>query len=247
MSQGVNKLQQAVDQRGHVITRSMGLPIAFDDLYLGLSTRWSILFDLTNDGSPNRVFTGISVENPSASSIIQLAQVQSLMDTPDQFLSIGTQQFFVLDFLQFGPIITDETTQRKCNFILGKLNVAQGTQASGTLSYGGVQPADGETVTINGIVFEFCDDLSTSNSSYYKVDIGATADLSYTNLVSAVNLSQRYAYATIDTGTNVVTFEANWGGTTGDTVTLATTTAAALSGALLSGGAGGVLGSYHIW
>lgn len=247
MSQTRNKLQQAVDQRGHVITRSMGLPIAFDDLYLGLSSRWAILFDFTDAGSQARVFTGIAVENPSASSVIQLAQVESLMDTPAQFLSIGIQQFFCLDFLQYGPTITDETQQKKCNYILGKLNVAQGTQASGTLSYAAANPADGETVTINGIVYEFCDDLSASDPTYYKVDIGADADASYTNLVNRINLTQRYVYATINTGTDVVTLEANWGGTSGDAITLATTTAATPSGAVLSGGAGGVLGKFHVW
>lgn len=247
MSQTRNKMQQAVDQRGHVITRSMGLPIAFDDIYLGLSDRWAILFDFTDAGSQARVFTGISVENPSASSVIQLAQVNALMDTPVQFLSVGVQQFFTLDFLQFGPTITDETEQRVCNYILGKLNVAQGTQASGTLSYAAANPADGETVTINGIVYQFCDDLSTSNPSYYKVDIGASADASYTNLVNRINLTQRYVYATIDTGTDIVTLESNWGGTSGNAITLATTTSATPSGATLSGGTGGVLGSYHVW
>lgn len=237
-----------VDQRSIPIYRAMGLPILQKSVILGDDTNWAILYDLSASKYRTRVFQGLSIENTSQSSRVILAWVEELMDTPNQMLDVGTQQFLTLDYLAFGPGTIDDSEEKRLKYILGRLDVAQGTQATGTIDYSGSgQPADQETVTINGIIYEFSDDASKQSSSDYIVTIGASADDTWTNFVTQLNLTQRYVVGSINTGTDVVTLTAIEAGTRGDAITMATSGSATLSGATLGGGAGGVTPICHIW
>lgn len=241
------KLVNPIDQRGHLVTRAMGLPIKQDSFYLGSATEFAIVYDLSLAKHISRVFTGISVRNPSPASSVILAAISDIGDTPYEFLKVGTQQYWTLDNLMYGPGITDESEARNTNYILGRLDVAQGTQATGILTYTG-QPADQEFITLMGADYEFSSDSSKQSGSEYIVAIGATANVTYTNLVTAINLSQRHVKASINTGTGEVTLTANPGGTSGNTITFSESASnVTASGAVLSGGAGGVLPDIHIW
>lgn len=59
--------------------------------------------------------------------------------------------------------------------------------ASGVLTSDNINVADGDTVTINGTVYTFKTTLTSGNANAYEVLIGGTADLSLTNLASAIN------------------------------------------------------------
>lgn len=241
-----------VDQRGLPIHRSMGLPV-LSELYLGSASQWAIIFDLSNSKHEARVFTGMSIRNPSSGSQVILAAIENLPDTPYQFMKIGIQQFWTLDNLMFGPGFTDESENPessgygKCKYILGKLDVAQGTQASMTIDYSGSgNPSDGDTITVDGYVFEFSDDQSVAPGRY-KVTLGGSADVSWQNFVTVLNLAQRSVFATINTGTDIVTLTANLGGTSGNGIAVSDSgTGATLSGST-AGGTGGVLVTHHIW
>lgn len=237
-----------IDQRQNPIVRAMGLPIALNQRVLSSATDFAILYDFSDEKYVTRVFQGLSVENPSPSSRIMLYAVDDLMDTPHLFFDVGVQQFFTVDWLQFGPGITDDSDDFRVRYILARLDVAQGTRASGSIVYTGVQPNDQETVNINGLIYEFSNDMSKQVSSDFKVVIGADAEESWTNFTNRLNLTQRYVTASIDTATDTITLTANIGGVEGDAITIADVdTGAVFSGATLSGSAGGVFGTFHVW
>lgn len=243
-----------VDQRGHAIHRAMGLPLLERNLYLGSATYWTPVFNLNQDKYITRAFTGLAVRNPSASSGILLAAVGidqngvPELGSEYSFLEVGVQQYFTLDRLMFGPGVVDESEEFFTRYILAKLTVAQGTNASGTIGYAATQPSDGDSFDINGVNYEFSDDGSGTGSQDHIVDIGASADITYTNLVNKINAVQYEVRASINTGTDTVTLTATAGGTTGNSIALVDNgTGATLSGATLAGGTGGVLPSFHIW
>lgn len=244
------KIIGPVDQRGNPIHRSMGLPIVQKDIKLGNATYYVPIFDLTGDSYKTRVFGGISIENPSASSKIILASNDLLLPAGmTDFLEVGTQQFFTLDNLQFGPGIIDDTSEKRTTVIYAKLDIAQGTPASGTIDYSvSGQPSDENTIEINGIIYEFSDDESKDPNNSQIVAIGASADDTWTNLVNKVNAVDPGCRLSIDTATDIVTVTAVYGGDYGQIINLNDGgTGATLSGASLSGGSGGVLPTFHIW
>jgi hypothetical protein len=237
-----------IDQRQNPIVRAMGLPIALNQRVLSSATDFAVLYDFSAEKYLTRVFQGLSVENPSPASRIELYAVDNLMDTPRLFLDIGPQQFFTVDWLQFGPGVTDDSEDDRVNYILARLDLAQGTRASGTIVYTGVQPNDEETVNINGLIYEFSSDQSKNTTSDFMVVIGVDAEASWTNFTNKLNLTQRFVTASIDTATDTVTLTANIGGAEGDAITMADVdTGAVFSGATLSGSSGGVGGYYHVW
>lgn len=243
------KVIAPLDQRGIPIHRAMGMPIVVRDRYLSSSSDWAILYDLSAEKYLSRVFQGLSVENTSQTSRIILAWVDNLMDTPIETLDIGTQQFLTLDLMQFGPGIIDDSEEKRVRYILGKLDVAQGTQASGTINYSvSGNPSDGEEIEIAGYTIEFSSDASKSPSADLLIPILASADLTWSALVTEFNAFQRQVRLSINTGTDLVTVTALIGGTTGNAIEIAdVSTGAVFSGATLASGAGGVLPYCHIW
>lgn len=243
------KVIAPLDQRGIPIHRAMGMPIVVRDRYLSSASEYAILYDFSDPKYLSRVFQGLSIENTSQTSRIILAWVDDITDTPIETLDIGTQQFLTLDLMQFGPGIIDDSEEKRVRYLLAKLDVAQGTQAFGTIDYSGSgNPSDGETITIAGYDIEFSSDGSKSPSADFLVEIQATADLTWSELVSVLNAGQRDVILTINTGTDLVTVTALIGGTTGNAIAFADgSTGAVFSGANLSGGTGGVLPICHVW
>lgn len=121
-----------------------------------------------------------------------------------------------------------------------------GAYASGTITFSGTT-TDGDTVTINGVVYTFKDTLSAAR----HVKIGATAAATALNLVDAVNanyatygvayhqltVANVYCIASVASGGTVVTVSSKLHGTASNSYTLAkSSTDITVSGANLSGG-----------
>jgi hypothetical protein len=232
------------DNKGNAVDRAMGLPVVCDSIYLGSATKYADIFDLSD--YPQRAFTGLHVRNPDAGLSIHIA-IGDNFET-DKCLSIPPSSNFILDEQLFGD------TSGHVKF-RAKLSGTSGTLASGTYNYDNTgaptNPADGDTVTINGTVFEFSSDMSAVVGRV-KVDIKATADLTWTELVSVVNANEQSVTLSIDTATNIVTVTSNYGGTTGNAITIVasaglTGAGVVVSAATLAGGANGVLPTFHIW
>ncbi len=111
-----------------------------------------------------------------------------------------------------------------------------GTRATGTLTLSTAVPADGDTVTVGGVVYTF----KTVPAGANHVLIGATINDCAANLEDAVNAdaTANPFYATSSGA--VVTFHADEPGTAGNSITLAKTFATSgngtVSGATFSGG-----------
>lgn len=109
-------------------------------------------------------------------------------------------------------------------------------------------PSDGDTVTINGTVFEFCNDQSTSDPDYVKVDINAAdQEVSWQNLVTAINNNEQAVTASIDTTTNIITITANYGGTSGNGIQVESDVTGVVVSGNTASGANGILPTFHIW
>jgi hypothetical protein len=124
--------------------------------------------------------------------------------------------------------------------------------ASGTVTFTG-QPANNDTVTINGVVITF----KTSGATGAQVNIGATAGATVTNFVNLINgtpdstndttgltvegndpLAGTGVTATVDATGLIVTLHAVAPGTAGNSITLTeAATNVTVSGATLAGGA----------
>jgi hypothetical protein len=117
-----------------------------------------------------------------------------------------------------------------------------GVKASGNVTLLTAVPVEGDTVTINGVVFTFSDDPVGVND----VEIGATFALSAANLADRINASidPLVSQITATVLAGVVTITADDAGVAGNAVTLAkafTTEAdATVSGANLTAGADSV-------
>lgn len=242
------KVEQPTDSKGNVVERSMGNPLVVDDKTLHNATEFVDIFDLTADKYRNRAFTGLAIRNLSASTTIEIAMGEEGASTKN--VVAGTQEYFILDDLMFGPNITDESEGNKTTKVRARLGTAQGTAHSATIDYSGpIQPADGDTVNIDGKIFEFSSDGSKAPANDFIVEIGASADDSWTNLVDAINDDpEKRVVASIDTGTDTVTITSLLGGTIGDAIAIADVdTGATFSAATLGGGSGGVTPVFHIW
>ncbi len=224
------------DARGNPFDRAQDLPIVCDDKILGSATKYADIFDLNQ--YPDRAFIGILVRNPSASESIQIAIGDEF--TTAKCIVVSPNSYFALDDQFFG-------SPAGHNRLRAKLDVASGTLASGTFSYAATQPANGNTVVINGTTYEFSSDASAAPGNIY-VQIGASADASWTNLMNAVNATDQAVTASINTGTDVLTITSNYGGSTGNAIGISTAIGGVtVSGANLAGGVGGVLPVFHIW
>jgi hypothetical protein len=119
----------------------------------------------------------------------------------------------------------------------GATNVdSGGTKATGTITIS-TNPANGETIVVNGVTFTF----RTAAPYPYDVLIGATATDTATNLAAKLNAypDTRISVATYTPAAAVVTVQYKTAGTEGNAYTLVTGTAAAkvtMSGATLTGG-----------
>lgn len=128
------------------------------------------------------------------------------------------------------------------NSILGITTAPTPTAATGTITISGLPVAD-ETVTVNGAVWTW----KAAAAAAYEVTIGADADGTADNLVSALttNTEQdgRVDIASYVDASGVITVTHDSVGRSGDTFTLAeASTNIAVSGATLSGGAAGTAG-----
>jgi hypothetical protein len=237
---------QPVDSRGNVIRRSMGAPKVIDSLVLVSATNYVDVFDLSGPAFKNRVFTGMSIKNLSANSNIEVAFGEDFASVKN--VVCGTAEYLVLDDLMFGPSVRDEDTQQETLKVRAKLSVASGNGASGTITYV-ANPANENRVEINGIIYEFSNDASSSPTlSDYLVAIGATADDSWNNLVLKINEVDQAIRASFAVGTVTITSVA--GGAAANAITIAdgvSPTGATFSGATLSGALGGVTPVFHIW
>ena len=234
------------DASGVAFDRAMGIPIVKDSIILGSATKWVDIFDIS--AYSNRAFIGMMIYNPSATLDLKLALTDAF--GTDHCITAKPQQLMVFDDLSFGPGFSDIALAKAVSKIRGILSSASGTLASMTITYA-ASPANGKCVKLNGIVYEFSSDQSVAPGRI-KVNIGVSADDTWTNLVTAVNATDQSLTLTIDTGTNVVTVTSNYGGNSliptvdGDEGG-ANTTGETFSGATTSGGSGGVTPTIHIW
>lgn len=118
-----------------------------------------------------------------------------------------------------------------------------GLQASGVLTFAG-NPANGETIAINGVTFTFVTGASTATN----VHIGASKDLTAVELAAVLNASVNasISIATYTAVGDTVTISYDTGGADGNAFTLADSSAAAVtrSAATLTGGSNAVGGIY---
>lgn len=231
------------DAHGNPLDRAMGVPLVQDGYTLQSATKYVDIFDLS--AYPGRSFTGISVKNPHATVNIYLAIGDDFANTKN--ICIPANSYVTFDDQLFGQANGHEKFR-------AKLATATGTAASGTLDYDNtampVNPSDGQTVTVNGYVYEFSNDGSIANpsGSNIKVDIKATADLTWTEFVAVVNATDQAVTASVNTTSNLVTITSNYGGATGDAMTLVSgVTNVVASGGTLSGSSGGIVPIFHIW
>ena len=237
------------DANQRPINRAMGIPIASPLAFrLGSSTKFVDLFDLVSGNLDRRAFTGFSVENPGAQAVILSFGPEF---SENRSVRVGPTSFMSLDNQTFGTIVLDDTTLERVTRVRAKLEASDdGVFSFATIDYSGSgNPADEQTIEINGKIYEFSNDMSKAPSHDYLVEIGASDDDSYNNLLILVNSVEQALTATINTGTDLLTLTSNYGGAYGDGLVVvdgSNPTGAAFSGNT-SGGSGGVLPVIHIW
>ena len=217
----------------------MGIPTCCNNKILGSANEFRDIFNFPE----SRVFTGIMIENPSTTVRVQVAiGTDFAEDTCIDLLPGGLVTF---DGQTFGSFADETAGFQMATKLRAKLSTAVGSLASGTLTFSG-QPSDGQILTINGIVYEWSDDASSAPGRV-RVEIGATANDSYTNLSTAIANNDPNLTAML-VG-SVVTLTSNFGGTDGNAMTLSvgTTSNVIASGATFAGGSGGVTPIFHIW
>jgi hypothetical protein len=234
------------DAEGKKIHRAMSAPLVEYQKMLGSGSVFADIFDLTLSQLAERVFAGFHVSNPSPTRSIHLSLTEAFGS--NLCCVVPPQREFALDQQTFGQSIYDEYHGVRLSHVRAKLDALDGTLASGTIIYSG-NPTDGQKVIINGITYEF-DSTGSVLSTSTPVTIAGSADLTWTNLVNAVNAADQAVTASINTGADTVTITSNYGGTYGNSTTISDGvpgTGATFSGATLAGGAGGVLPVFHIW
>lgn len=238
------RLQQPKDADGKIINRAMGAPIVADNINISQSAKYVDIFNLSSYA--HRVFHGISVFNPSPTFYVQVA-IGGEFDTTKN-ITVPPNCMLAFDNQSFGSALYDETLAKKCTRVRAKIDGNTGILSSATISYAATQPLDQDTVIINGTTYEFSSDKSAAPGNV-KVDIGVSADATFTNLVSVVNANDQGVTLTIDTTADIVTVTSNYGGTYGDGTQVAA--GVGMAGIVFSGnttgGAGGVVPVFHIW
>ena len=247
-------VSQPVDASGNVINRAMGVPMVQDAIALVSATTYVDIFDLSGAAYKNRVFTGIAVENLDNDKSIHISfDDGDFASDNSKHMVVGPGNLMTLDSLMFGPGIVDDSTGKRVTKIRAKLSSTEGTQFSGTIDYdnGGspVQPADGDTISIGGIVYEFSNDGSLANPSGSEIleAVWSTVDLSWSNLLAVVNATDQRVVVTINTGTNILTVTSVGASATDDAYAISTAIANVVVSATLGGGSGGVTPIIHIW
>lgn len=235
------------DASGKHINRAMGVPLVSYNKYLGSATYPVDLINLDTSNTNDRVLNGIHIKNPSAAATVYLCLTDAF--GTDVAIACPPQTNLVFDSQSFGPGIDDETLGKKVTKVRAYLSLAVGVLATGTIDYSGSgNPTDGQQFTINGVTYEFTNDGSPTSDTVVPIAVGVSADASWTNTVAAINGYDQAITATINTGTDILTITSNYGGITGNLITLAdVTTGATFSGATLTGGLGGVLPIVHVW
>lgn len=244
------RTRQPKDALGEVIQRAMGAPIVVDDVVLNNATTYADLIDLSGAAYADRVFTGISVENPDDDKTLHISfDDDDHVSNNTKHMVVSPGQVMVIDNLMFGPGVPSEDSGRRTTKIRGKLSSTEGTAYTATITYSG-NATDGQTFTLNGLTYEFSDDgsLADPSSGNVKVDIKASDDLTWTEVVAVINANDPEVIASINTGTDVVTITSVAGGTAADAIALADVdTGATFSAATLGGGSSGVTPIVHIW
>lgn len=150
----------------------------------------------------------------------------------------GTSQILMAaDNARQAVMIQPQTEACLINF-----GATAGTQATGTLTAGS-NPANNETIAVNGVTFTFKTVVVTPATDVLR---GATKEDTMTNFAEVLNASANASISvatyTVDGAIVTVTYDA--GGTTGNAYTLADSSAAAVtrSAATLAGGSNTVGG-----
>lgn len=150
----------------------------------------------------------------------------------------GTSQILMAaDNARQAVMIQPQTEACLINF-----GATAGTQATGTLTAGS-NPANNETIAVNGVTFTFKTVVVTPATDVLR---GATKEDTMTNFAEVLNASANASISvatyTVDGAIVTVTYDA--GGTTGNDYTLADSSAAAVtrSAATLAGGSNTVGG-----
>lgn len=136
------------------------------------------------------------------------------------------------------------TIQPQTEACLINFGATAGTQATGTLTAGS-NPANNETIAVNGVTFTFKTTVVTPATDVLR---GATKEDTMTNFAAVLNASANasISVATYAASSDAVTITYDAGGTTGNAFTLADSSAAAVTrgAATLAGGSNTVGGIY---
>lgn len=238
------KMRLPLDGNGHPINRAMGVPVLVDSIQIGTS-RWVDLMDLSGQG--DRVFTGLAIINPSSVAKLYLS-FDDVIGSEIKSIVAQTSGSITLDNLSFGPGIRDDFSGKECQRIRALLSATAGVSGSATINYTGITPTDGMLVNIGDLIYEFSSDKSPA-SGHIAVDIGASADASWTNFVTVVNANDQASLLTINAGTKIVTVTSNYVGSYSDGYTVAdgsVPTGAVFSGNT-AGGSGGITPTLMVW
>lgn len=242
-----NKMFVPTDANGNVLNRSMGIPVA-SKRFVTSHEHWCDLIDLSDYGA--RVFIGMNIKNTSGLTNVMISFDEEDVGDETENIIVGPQEAHAYDNLTFGPGVNDFSTGTRTRKIRVKLDGSSdsGSLSSATIVYG-ANPSDEQTVKINGNVYEFSADQSVAPGRI-KVDIGADADETYTNLINAIAANDGNAVGEIDTATSTVTIYCTKGGTDGDGMEVAdgdvNPTGATFSGNT-TGGSGGISVVVNIW
>lgn len=224
------------DANNNPFNRAMGIPLCCNNKIVGSPDYFRDMIDFP----VGRVFNGIMIENTSSSARLQIAIGDDFAN--QVCMDILPQGLVTFDQQTFGSFQDESADIAMSTKLRAKLSVLAGVLATGDITYSG-QPTNGESFTMNGIVYEFSSDASVVPGRI-KIDIGGSANATYDNLVTVVNDSDPNVVAV--RALTVVTFTSSYGGTDGNAMTLTgSVTNAVLTG--FSGGSGGVTPIIHIW
>lgn len=124
--------------------------------------------------------------------------------TVDQYGESIINEFIMKRDIKVTLPLAETTIQNLAATMPGTVISSNGSQATGTLTFS-AQPVDGDTVTINGVVFTFKAALTTSATSTWVL-IGSTLAATVQNLVSILQTSIQdiLTVATYDNHTTTV-------------------------------------------
>jgi hypothetical protein len=227
------------DAQGAAFHRAMGVPRCSRTKILGSATKFIDIFDLTGD----RVYTGISIQNPSTTARILIAIGEEFDE--EVCIDVPPLGLYAFDNQSFGGMYDASSGLARQDKVRAKLDTLVGVLASGTIAYVN-NPSDGQTVVINGRTYEFSSDSSAQSGRIY-VPIGVSANDSFDNLADKIEDNDQALSAAASAGT--LTLTSNLGGTDGNAITMVngSLVGATFSGGTLAGGSGGVTPIIHIW